>query len=391
MTKEHFSGVKGKIEGAMALYDIVTETFSTRGRYDAAQVSAFCAAIDDITNTLMFSASKILEFDVLRKRISDRITRIREIGRDLPKVVEDVKNYIGSYATSALFGKLFQAVQRKVLDVTKVDLARILRDAEALSALTADDRAKLMASWGIVSSLQAIKAYICKLDPSNAVVDPGGEFAPLKTAYDTMVGILNANDIAPFFESLENEVGTFVSSMSAGVIRDNTAALTAISGTVSGILSGLAPLLTNVCGATDAFKAAFSAVTSIDPERIVGAFDLFDDVGLGTLADIVQAENFGDFTTMSLSESTKPGQLAESIRQRISELPDGNEKERLTLVYSEVYSRHRATVLSMDFQRREDLATFLTLDEEETNRQLVNKVTKTFSGLDPNAFDEVLT
>ena len=76
MTREHFSGVEAKVTGALGLYDILKATFDTRGRYDPAQVNDFCLAIDGITNALMFSASKILEFDLTRKKIMDRVTRI---------------------------------------------------------------------------------------------------------------------------------------------------------------------------------------------------------------------------------------------------------------------------------------------------------------------------
>lgn len=113
--------------------------------------------------------------------------------------------------------------------------------------------------------------------------------------------------------------------------------------------------------------------------------------GLGAARDVGMTESFDRVTDIPLSESTKPGELAQSIRQRISELPDGNEKDQLTLLYSEVYARHRATALNMDFTSREGVETFLAPSEEEANRELVNKTTKVYSKLPPSDFDPVLT
>lgn len=384
-----FTSAHGKTKSALQVYGQIALTFQTRGRYDSAQISEFCALLTDIANALMFANSKFLEFDLLRKKIADGMRRLRAIGRQIVSLLAGAVKYIPAYAASALFGKLFQAIQGRVLVQTGLDLQRILADLEALTRLSADDRAKLLSTWAIGASIQAIRAYICEMQPASAVL--AGEFASLHASYDALVGVLSLQDPTGLFGDLDDQSTGFESMMSASVIRDNGSDLSSGAALLVGVLAGLSAKLTLVCSACDTYHGDFTAANALNPDRAIGTSELFWSTGLDNAVDVAQSDSFDDITTMSLAESTKPGQLAESIRERIAVLPEGNERDQLTLLYDQVYSRHRATVLSMDFQRRQSLSTFVTLDEEEENRLLVNKTVKVFSGLDPDEFDEVLT
>lgn len=389
MNAEFFGAAGAKANTALSLLNALNQTFTTNGKYDASQVASFCSAINDFTDFVMFANSKILQFELTRKTIEEGLTRLRQIGRDFPVIVDNVKNYVPAYVASTAFGKIFQAVQRRVLDQSGVDLGGIVRDLAALSDTPADERTKVLSTFAMAKTVQAIKAYICGMDPSGSVTDPGGEFAPLKSGYDTLTAVLSGNDTAPSWQNLENTVLPFTSAMQVGVTQNNAADLSAQAVALDAILTPLVALLSPICLATDTFRALFASETSLDPGRVPGAQNLLSDVGLDNARDVTLSSGFENLTDISLSDSTKSGQLAESVRAQIATLPDGNEKDQLTLLYEKLNARHRATVVSMDFQRREDIQTFIATDQAESDRQLVNKVVTTFSGLDPNQFDQV--
>jgi hypothetical protein len=388
--QEFFGDAGVKANNTITLLNIVNDTLNARGRHDAAQISDLCAAIDDLTNFVMFANSKFLQFEILRKSILEGLERLAQIAEQIIEIINNVKGYLDEYIASALFGKIFNAVQKAVVAQSGIDLQRILNDLVAFSEVSADDRSKLLMIFGSVASLNAIKSYICKLDPS---VDVGSapEFTNLKSGYDGFVADLIANDLEPAFATVEALIPTFGPSLNSGLIRDNKTELASESAAMTAALGTLAILLNNVCGASDLFRALFVTETQIDPERVVGPLDLFENVGADNARDVAKGAKPGDITDLPVSESTKPGQLAESVKTTIESLPEGNEKDQLTLLHSQILSRHRATVLGMDFQRRKDVKTFLAADEAETNRQLVNDTVKTFSGLDPTEFDSIFT
>ncbi len=152
--------------------------------------------------------------------------------------------------------------------------------------------------------------------------------------------------------------------------------------TVSGALSG-------VCAASDIYQAFIATETAADPDRSVGPDALFQAVGADHAGNVAKSKALGNSTDIPLSEATSAGQLAESVKTRVDELPDGNEKDQLTLLYTDLNARHRATVVSMDYQRRQNVNTFLTTDRATEEQELINKTIKTFSGLDEDEFDQI--
>lgn len=391
MNLTFFATAKTKAVAMSAALTVVNTTFTTRGRYDAAEVSAFCALLDDLVNFLSFANTKTLQFDELRKTINERLQRLILLGRQMVQILSDIVGYVPAYVASTLFGKVFQSLQRKVLDQSGVDIGRILEDLAALAQVSTSDKARVEASFDIIGNLEAIKAYICNLDPSTDVVDPGGEFAPLKTGYDALTAGLVANDPSSLFAQLEARVAVFLPTANTGVTRDNSSELSTEVALLGAILTPLALFLTNTCAVADTFIELFGTETAGQQDRVAGVNELFNSAGLTAARDTALTNRFEDFATTSLSEATKPGELAEAIAQQAAQLPDGYEKDQLTNLHAKVYARHRATVVSMDFQRREEAATFISLDREEQDRKLAAQVIKTFSGLNPDEFDSVET
>lgn len=388
--REFFGDAGVKANDTITLLNIVNDTLNERGRHDAAQVLDLCVAIDDLTNFIMFANSKFLQYEILRKTILEGLERLAQIAEQIIAIINNVKGFIPEYIASVVFGKLFNAVQKAVGEQSGIDLNRILRDLVAFSELNADDRSKLLMIFGAVAALNAIKSYLCKLDPADDVVN-APEFSNLSTGYDTFVADLVANDLEPAFAAIEALLPTFGPSLNSGLIRDNKTDMASEGAAMTAALGVLAALLTNVCGTADVFRALFVTETQLDPERVIGPLDLFENVGADNARDVAKGAKPGDITDLPVSESTKPGQLAESVKTTIETLPPGNERDQLTLLHSQIVARHRATILGMDFQRRKDTKTFLAADEAETNRQLVNDTVKTFSGLEAAEFDSIFT
>lgn len=390
LTQAHFSTADGKLQSVLTIEAVLEEQLSTRGKYDPTTVGQFCAAVSDLVNFINFADTKILQLDLLRKEVESGIQRLRVIGRELLAIFENTKNYISNYVQTVSSGKLFREVQKRVLKQARSEMDRARRDLRAMVDRVADDRSKLRNIWSVTGLLQAVKAFICRLDPGTDAVDPGGSFAAIKVDYDVFVGDLSSNDPTAEFENIENQTSGLLASMNAAVIRDNSSSLSTTVSDAQATLAALTALLTGVCASSQAFLGAFEAFSGADPGRLVGPANLFSESGLSNATDALRSADPGDAATLSLSEATKPGQLAASIAARVAELPDGHEKEQLTLLYDEVFARHRATILSMDFQQREQAAGAQALTEEEQNRALVNKATQAFSGIDKDEFDEVL-
>jgi hypothetical protein len=391
-TTSFYASVSDRQTESIAKFKKLKATFDSTGKYEPGELNDFCMSLDEVSNLVMFGNAKFIEFDRLRKTIDGRLHRLQEIARELPAIAKSISGFVPTYIASASFGKLFNAIQSRVVDQTGIQMGKVLKDIEALSSLSAGDRSKLLANFGMAASLQAIKAYICKIQPATKVVDVADPvIGPLKTGYDGFAADLEANDTTSLFASLDAQVSTFSSTSQTCFTRNSGAELTTEASSLGAILTPLALFLTNTCGAADAFRAIFASTTAAIPERVTGALELFQDSGLDAAREVGIGGSFDQMTELSLSESTKPGELANAIRERIAQLPDGNEKDQLTLVYASVYARHRATVISMDFQQREATATFLSLTEEEENRRLVNEATKTFSGLEEDEFDPITT
>jgi hypothetical protein len=312
--------------------------------------------------------------------------RLLAIMKEMSVIIDSVANFVPEYASSVSFGKIFQSVQGAVLKQSGLDLQRVLNDLTAFSGLNADDKSKVLLATSIGAVAQVIKAYICVIQPSTEVL--GGEpiIDNLKAGYDSMVGILNANPINDLLDAFEAAIDPFSSTMNTGLTRDNSSELSSSVSSLSSTLAAIAATLTAICAGTDVFSALFRTETALDPARVTGANELFSDVGADAARDVLMSKRTGDFTGLSVTESTTPGQLAESLRQEIAQLPDGPQRDGLIASYNEVYARHRATVLGMDFQRREDVKTFLEPVNEEADRKLVNDIVQQHSDED---FSEV--
>lgn len=389
MGADFFAGAESRIGEAISAFGILCTQLDVRGKFDSAAVTAFCNTIDAFQNFVTFANVKIQQFDILRKDVNDGLKRLQQIGIEILALIQSTVKFIPAYVASTAFGALFRSLQKKVCAQANIDLQKVLNDVQAFSSVNANDRAKVTANFSWASSLESIKAFICGLQPSTDVVDPGGEFAPLKTAYDAFSSSLTLNDPTSSFSALASQLPTFAASMSTAVIQDNTSDLTSAVASIAAVLATLSVSLAAVCLSSTNFNVTFGAQTSINPDRLVGALDLYQNVGADN-AKSTSILNAGDTTTLPVSESTSPGQLAEAMKVRINELPDGNEKDQLTILYERVQARHRATVLAMDFQRRQDSATVFAVDEAEANRRLVNKVVTTFSGLSSDEFDQIL-
>lgn len=387
MNLTFFALVKTKASSLLSVCALLRVTLNERGRFDSAQTAAFCAIIDEITNLLSFASSKYLEFEELRRSLVERLNRLVLLGRQVVQILKDIAGFIPAYIASTLFGRVFQVFQGRAVDQSCHDLEEIFRDLDAFSKESGSDKSKLDTAFDIVAKLQAIKAFICNLDPSNDVQDPSGEFAPLKLGYDTLVSNLKLNDPTELFAQLEAQVEIFLRTANTASTRNNSAELSNAVFLLGAVLTPLVLFMTNTCGIADAFNSLFKDQTVGLEDRLQGADELFSGSGLNAAREKLLTRNFDEFAVTPLSQATKPGELAEGIAERVALLPDGHEKDQLIKLHAKIYAIHRSTLLAMDFERREEQETFFSLDKEERDRKLAEDVIKTFSGLQENEFD----
>jgi hypothetical protein len=387
MGPQFFIGAQARIVDTIGAFSVLCGQLSVRGKFEGAAVTAFCSAVDAFENFVTFGNVKIQQFDRVRESVQSGLTRLSQILTEMLAILKAMQKSIPTYVASTGFGALFKSVQTKVCAQANIDLQKILSDVEAFSAVKADDRAKVTANFSWAAGLESIKAFVCGLQPSTEVTNPIGEFGTLSAAYDSFAASITANDPTAIFTSLLDQLPIFVASMAAGVVKDNAVDLSASAGSILATLATLTASLTIICAAATGFNVTFTAETNLTPDRLVGAMSLYENIGADN-AKNVSLLNAGDTTALPVSESTTPGQLAEAMKTRIQQMPDGHEREQLTILYEKVQARHRATVLAMDLQRRQDSATAFAVDEAEANRQLVNRVVTTFSGLDADEFDE---
>jgi hypothetical protein len=388
MGPQFFIGAQSRISDVIGGFGVLCGQLDIRGKFDGAAVTAFCTAVEAFQNFVTFANVKVQQFERLRKDVQAGLERLSQILTEMLAILKSMQKSIPTYVASTAFGALFRSLQTKVCAQANIDLQKILSDVEAFSAVKADDRAKVMANFAWAANLESIKAFICGLQPSTEVTNPVGEFGNLSLAYDSFASSLTAYDPSVIFASLLSQIPLFTASMAAGVVKNNAVDLTASAGSILASLATLTASLTLICAAATGFNVVFVSETSINPDRLVGSFGLYDNIGADN-AKNVTLMNAGDTTSLPVSESTTPGQLAEAIKARIDVMPDGNEKDQLILLYQTVYAQHRASVLAMDFQRRQDSADAFAVDEAEANRQLVNRTTTTFSGLDADEYDQI--
>jgi hypothetical protein len=388
MNREFFGRAGDRANVAVTALNAVNETFNTRGKFDSAQIADLCAALDGLTNFVMFANSKAIQFDMLRKKIDDALKRYNQIVKEMVLILANIVEYLPEYAASVAVGKLFQSVQSKVLKQSGVDLGKILTDLTAFSGLNADDKSKVLVTSAIGASAQVIKAYLCVLQPATSVF--GGEpvINNLNAGYNSMTSVLSSNPLNDLLASFEEALAPFQSTMNTSVTRSNPAELATSSATMTSILTATAVAMTAICAASDAYALLFATETSLDPSRVTGANGLFGDIGADASRETLMSKSMGEFTTQELSEATTPGQLAISLRNKIAQTPPGPQQDELILAYSDVQARHRATILGMDIQRREEVQTFLAPVSADEDRRIINKTVEQFSGED---FDSVRT
>lgn len=390
MGPEFFADAALKISAAIAQQTILCNQLQIRGQFDPTSVSDLCTALDDFANLVTFANTKILQFNRLQADIIAAFTRLRQIGRIFKTSFSSIKNFIPNYVTSTSIGKIFQSLQGKICAQAGANLSQILKDVKAFQSLNADDRAKVNATFKMATAVQSIKAFICGLQPSVDVVDPVGPFATLKVGYDTLTASLDLNDPAANFDAVELQIDSLSATLSTGVIKNNAADLASAAASILAVLASMGAQLAAISVSAIAFDDVFTVQTQLDPTRVVGPTNLYDRIGADN-ARSVSLSNAGDTTALQIAESTTLGQLSTSLKTSIDTLPDGNERDQLIVLYGQVNARHRAVILSMDFTRREDITTFFAASAEEQNRQLVNKIVKTYSGIPKDQFDPVFT
>jgi len=373
MDFEFFGVAKNKAAGVKVTLSVLVDTFNKRGRFDAAEVGAFCAAANALAEFVSFADTKLLELSELRTTIIEALQRLQVIGQSIVQVLENVAAYVPQYISSVVFGKLFQALQGKVLDLAGVDIQQVLDLMEALSHLSADDATKLGAIFSSLGTIETIRAFICYLDPSGDVQSSTGPLAPLKTAYDDLTQGLGQNNPNTLFRQLELRIEAILPMLNTAVTRDNKPELSSEVAAIGLILTPLALFLSNCCNVANIFSGIFSQQTAGLEDRIQGVDVLYTDAGLDSARNVALSSNMDQVAVIPMSEATTPGELATALAERIRQLPDGYERDRLQEVYDRVYARHRATVWSMDFQRRQDTALASTLTRAEEEERIIKE------------------
>lgn len=375
-----FFGKTGDLANvALGTLNLVNETFNIRKKFDPFQIANLCDALNALTNFAMFSNSKLLQIELLRKKMNDALNRLSSLLKSLCGTVASVSKYIPEYVATASFGKLFQSVQQKVLKQSGLDLQRIIDDAEAFSSLNADDKSKVLVTSAIGATAQVIRAYLCEIQPATQVISgPDPIVIDLKAGWDALVSALTSSAVCALYKTLLTLIAPFIATTNASVTKNNTAELIAQTASMTASLTAISAALVFVCDGAAGFKALFKAQTSLDPNRVIGSNELMHDIGADAARDSVM-QHPGEFTSFTLTDSTTPGQLAQEIQKQIATMPDGPEKDQLTLAYSDVYARHRATLLGMDIQRREDVRIFTAPSGEDEDRKIINKTVKTYS------------
>ena len=384
-----FQNSNTKFSDVSTKFNTLQSTFNTRGRFDETQRLDLCSSIDDFNSFVTFGNTKILEFERKRADVVRRFDQLRTLGRNIPGLSDSIQNLIPKYIESSDFGRLFNSVQSRVLKTGRKCLDGLGKSVTAAAGRSSlDSRTSVLSSFGFAGELQGIRSFVCGLDPSTDVT-AAPEFANLNTAYTSFVSDLSANNTTPDFQSIDDTIDDLQASMRTGVVRDNTADLTAKVGAMAAVLGGLSTKLTAICGAAEAFRDTFKTETSTDPNRLVGGADFTEITGLDSMRDRIITDRFDEVSILSLSESTTEGELTKALDERIADTPDGNERDRLLVTRSDVFARHRAKVVSMDFQQRTSIEAFLLPDQEEEFRQNVNEITKTFAPDDD--YDPVTT
>jgi hypothetical protein len=138
--------------------------------------------------------------------------------------------------------------------------------------------------------------------------------------------------------------------------------------------------MSGCCSATVDFSDTFAKETAGMGDRLAGVDVLYTESGLDAGRDLSITSDFDKVAVMPIGESTTPGQLAAAIAERIKQLPDGQVKDNLQVTYDRVYARHRATVFSMDFQRRQELALSTTLTRAEEEQRIIKEEIDRYGG-----------
>lgn len=380
MDAAFFARAAGKAAGVQGTLSVVVDTFYKRGRFDPTEVGAFCVAANALTEFVSFADTKLLELEELRKTLVEGFQRLQAIGANIVVILQDIVGYVPSYISAVAFGKVFQAVQGKVLDLAGVDIQGVLTTLEALSTMAADDKTKLGIVFNTLGTIEAIRAFICYLDPSGSVQDPAGEFGPLKTGYETLTSGLNSNDPTNLFKSLQARLEVFAPMLNTATTRNNATEVSAEWALIGAILTPLALLLAGCCSSTVAYGSTFATATSGMGDRLAGMNDLYTEAGLDTNRSLALSKDFDNVAVAPIGESTTPGGLAAALAEKIKNTPEGQVRDQLQETYDRLYARHRATVLSLDQQRRQELAFTNTLTRAEEEERIARENIEKYGG-----------
>lgn len=392
MNFEFFGSMGLKVNTMLVSLGVINKTLAENGKFNPSQTATFCSLLDDVSQGLVFADTKLLQYETLRRDIVEGLKRLRGIGRSFRKTVGDVKRYIPTYAASVVAGRLFQDVQKRILRQTGVDLQKILDTLELLSETTADDRTKILATFSIAATLQAIKSYVCNIRPANTINSPpAGPFTALKAAYDTFAANLNEGAVASAFDGLEQDVIPFQAAAQVGGFRDNSADLASFGATIIATLTALLAQLVGVCDLSSVFESAYKAQLAIlGPDRAAGPNEIFTQFGLDNAREKAISENLEDFLDQNLNDATKLGEFADSLASHIGGMNDGAEKDRMIVLHDEIRGLHRAVVLNADFEQRRSVETFIAKADADDIKKRAADVVKKFSKLNEDEFDVIL-
>jgi len=390
MGKSFYTGAITKVNSALSKLTTLCSQLSVNGKFNPVDVASMCGLLDDFSVHLTFGNTNPLQYNTLQQAIQSAITAIRKLARDLMAAFNATLNFVPKYQASVSIGPLFQAVQGQICAQAQKVLQGALSNVTSLSTTSVDDNSKFSTSFEMAAQAQAVKSFICQLQPSISVTDPLGPFATLSASYNVMGAAFKAADPTHLFQSLENTADSLAALMNTGVVKNNSIELTAGITAMIALLTSIQTALNAIVSASGTFTTTFVAQTSADPSRLVGGLDVFDNIGADNSRNQSILNN-GDATGVDISQATTDGQLAQAIKSVIGTLPDGNDKDQMTLLYNQVVANHQSTVLAMDFSRRESVSTFVEPDQQQQFLALVQKTSKTFSGIPKSEFDPVTT
>ena len=385
-----FESAKVQMDDVLEKFIDLQESFLRQGKFDPIKKAALCASQDAFALATTIGNTFLLEYEEKRKKIFDKIDELRVILRNLPTIINSTIDWIPDFVESSSIGKLFNFVQTpilreglKFLEQTRDKMQSVI-DKGQINA-----RAAVDISYDVAAQSEAVKSFVCILEPSDDVIN-APELGNLNTGYNSLTSDLVANDIQPVVDEIEEQVNELFAAMRVGGVRDNSSDLSTKTTDFITELTSLAVLLGVICPAAFNFNELFDTESIPFLNRGIGGPDLYSDTNLDRLRQQSITNEFAETTDAAVINSTNDGELAAAIADELAQLPEGFEKDQGQKVYDSVFARHQSKVFGLDLKERQNVDVFLVATGEEAFRASVNKISQTFSGLDPALFDNIL-